>query len=157
MNYIFTIPVEPVAQGRPRVAVVGGHARLYTPAKTRRFHGDVAFHAELCLGARVFECPLRVDIKAVLRRPARLMRKRDKDCVLWNDGTRPDADNIRKAVLDGLSAHFDDKWVVAGDTLKTYGDKERKGKVVVRITDEVGEVEEWCSLYFEGEGNEPGR
>ena len=155
---MFTVPIEPVAQGRARVTVVGGHARLYTPAKTRRFHEDIAQYAKGALGVARFCCPLRVDVLAVLRRPKRLQRKKDEGGIIWNDGTRPDTDNIRKAVLDGLSAHFDDKFVVAGDTLKTYGDKKKEGHLIIRITDKVGEVEQWCAAYFgEEENDEPRR
>lgn len=61
------------------------------------------------------------------------MRKKDPEGIIYRPA-KPDADNVRKAILDGLSAFFDDKQVVCGDTLSLYGGKEDKeGRVVVRV------------------------
>ena len=130
---IFTIPLTPVAKGRPRMTVVGGHARAYTPKKTRSFEASVAVIASAYVKER-YTGPLRVDILAVLPRPKRLMRGKDNDGLVWAP-KRPDADNIRKAVLDGLSPCYDDDaQVVAGQTFKVYAEKTGKARTIVAIT-----------------------
>ncbi len=130
---IFTIPLAPVAKGRPKMTVVGGHARAYTPKKTRSFEASVAMVAAAYVKER-YTGPLRVDILAVLPRPKRLMRKKDSEGLVWAP-KRPDADNIRKAVLDGLSTCYDDDaQVVAGQTFKVYAEKTGKSRTIVAIT-----------------------
>ena len=130
---ILTIPLSPVAKGRPRVAVHGGKAHAYTPKKTRSFEAAVATIAAAHIRQR-FTGPLRVDIVAVLPRPKRLMRAKDDAGLVWAP-KRPDADNLRKAVLDGLATCYDDDaQVVAGQTFKVYAEKTGKSRTIVAIT-----------------------
>lgn len=77
--------------------------------------------------------PVRVDILAVIRRPKRLMRRSDPDGMLWCP-KRPDADNIRKSILDGLSGVLvDDSQVVDGRTMKVYAERGGSPRVEVVI------------------------
>jgi Holliday junction resolvase RusA-like endonuclease len=129
----FTIPGEPVGKGRPRVSCHNGKPRLYTPAKTRYYEDRVGRAAKRAGLPVVQDQPVRVDIVAVSKRPARLRRKKDPDGFIYKP-TKPDTDNIRKAVLDGLGRHFDDKLVVSGDTIDLYGGKEViSGFTIVRV------------------------
>jgi Holliday junction resolvase RusA-like endonuclease len=130
---------------------------MYTPPRTKKFHNEVAGTALSELQEVFFECPIRVDVLAVMKRPKRLCRKKDPEGLIWNDGTRPDADNIRKAVLDGLIYHFDDKWVIGGDTLKVFSGKGESGRVVIRITDSIGAVARWQQFYKLGEDKDEHR
>jgi len=128
----FTIPRPPVAKARPRVVRTKGGVRTFTPAKTRRFELDVAAIASEYV-VEPIDGPVAVDILAILPRPKRLMRKKDPEGFLWHD-KRPDADNIRKAVLDGLqTALRDDAQVCAGKTVKVYAEKTGQPRTVVRI------------------------
>ena len=108
---------------------------MYTPAKTKQFEQAVSLAASSHLTERI-DVAIRVDILAIASRPKRLMRKKDKDKLIYRT-TKPDADNVRKAVLDGLSLFFDDKQVVAGDTLSLYCSKSGTGCVAVKITTDI--------------------
>jgi len=134
MDKTFAVLHEPVGKGRPRVTVFNGKPRLYTPAKTKAFENLVGFTASFDL--EEIAGPIRVDILAIASRPKRLMRKKDPAGLMYRP-VKPDADNVRKAVLDGLSAFFDDKQVVCGDTLSLYSEKELKGRVLIRVTTEL--------------------
>lgn len=130
---VFTIPLSPVAKARPRVAIRGGKVRAYTPKKTKNFEAAVAQCAAPYIRER-FTGPLRVDILAVLPRPKRLMRAKDPEGFVWAP-KRPDSDNLRKAILDGLSTCYDDDaQVCAGQTFKVYAEKKGKARTVVAIT-----------------------
>ena len=101
----FTIHCEPQAKGRPRF----GQGRTYTPQKTKDFENLVALSA-LKAGLEKTTSPLQIKIIAIHKRPKRLMRKKDPKGRIIKD-TKPDIDNIVKAVLDGLKGYFDDKQV----------------------------------------------
>ncbi len=135
MDITLNIPLPPVAKGRPR-AVPGpaGRPRMVTPTKTRSFEASVALVASEKAPRDIIEGPVRVDILAVMPRPKRLDQgKRHPTGLVWAP-VRPDADNIRKAVLDGLQTLWrDDAQVVAGDTVKVYAERLGRPRVVVRI------------------------
>lgn len=139
MKVRFTAWVEPEGKGRPRARVTnGGHAQIYTPTKTRQYEAKIAQIASEYLPPGRLEGPLRVDILAVIARPGRLCRKKDPDGLLWCP-KRPDADNIRKAVLDALAPYWkDDAQVVAGETVKAYCEHDGRPRIEVAITDEIG-------------------
>jgi Holliday junction resolvase RusA-like endonuclease len=92
---------EPIGQGRPRACVVNGHARLYTPRRSDAWcgravevlacHWDGAPHADLAT----------VVIDAVFSRPKRLLRRLDPVGRIPHS-SKPDADNVAKAVLDAM-------------------------------------------------------
>ena len=134
----FTAPVIPIGKGRPRVyrrkTKSGGDITVATtPEKTRRWESDFAAIVAKHAPKTVLDEPLRVDILAVMPRPKRLTRKSDPDGLVWCT-TNPDADNIRKAVLDAMSAWWrDDALICAGETLKVYAGKGRVPCVAVRV------------------------
>lgn len=93
----------PVAKARPRVA----RGRMYTPSTTTAFEVSVAKSAGLVEATwPAAPAPILVHIDAVYPRPAGRPKWLPKR--LWALGlrftkaTRPDGDNICKAVLDGL-------------------------------------------------------
>jgi Holliday junction resolvase RusA-like endonuclease len=132
IDVTFIVPRPPVAKGRPRITTVHGSVRTFTPKKTRNFELDVAAVASEHIDG-VIDGPVAVDILAVLPRPKRLYRKKDPEGLVWAP-KRPDADNIRKAVLDGLSTVLhDDAQVCAGETLKVYSEKDKQARTVVRV------------------------
>lgn len=147
MDKIFQLDIDPVGKGRPRVTSFGGRPRMYTPAKTRSFENAIGRVASRHL--EKIDGPLRVDILAITTRPKRLKRKKDSDKVIYRT-TKPDADNVRKAVLDGLSPFFDDKQVVSGETFSLYSEKEGKGRVVIRVTLSIGDPVEEVGKIFQG-------
>lgn len=97
----FEVPGVPVAKGRARITTVGGHARAFTPAKTRTFEALVRDHADRAmreLGLPVLEGACRLVVRAYFPR-----RKREPTEFEQPMSVRPDADNVLKAVADALN------------------------------------------------------
>lgn len=129
-----TVYTAPVAKGRPRARRMGNFVRMYTPQKTVTFEKAVESAALQALDVPVIDFAVRVDILAVWKRPKSLTRKKDPQGMLWKP-TRPDSDNVRKAVLDGLACVLkDDALVVDGRTCKVYGAKGQEPLVKIFIT-----------------------
>ena len=134
LRWSFTIHTEPVAKGRARAVRQGNFVRMYTPSRTVSFEQAVSAAAADELGLLRIDFPVRVDILAVFKRPKRMNRKADPQGMLWKP-TRPDSDNVRKAVLDGLSSVLaDDALVVDGRTCKVYGARGQDPMVKVFIS-----------------------
>lgn len=135
IDVYFVVPAAPLGKERARtVRMPNGASRSYTPKRTVTFEAQVAAAAGAVMPAPVIEEPVQVDILAVLARPKRLQRRLDPKGLTWAP-VRPDADNVRKAVLDALDGFWlDDSLVVAGQTLKVYAEKfGGRPRVEVRI------------------------
>jgi Holliday junction resolvase RusA-like endonuclease len=100
MNYTFLIPGEPVAKGRPRFARVGKFVRTFTPQKSARFEDRVRLCA-INAGVKPIAGPVRLEVFCYWPTKG-APRKRDPWPVTYKI-TRPDADNVLKAICDGLS------------------------------------------------------
>ena len=107
-----SIPGDPVGKGRPRVAVRGGFARAYTPAKTAGWEGGASMVVRAAwAGQEPYGGAVRVEVDAVSRRPKALLPKSAGGSApasrppapgrCWRP-TKPDADNVLKAALDVL-------------------------------------------------------
>lgn len=132
VDVTFLVPGNPVAKGRPRARIYNGHVHLYTPAKTKYYEQKIS-RAAGRVSLPQLEGPIRVDILSVTKRPKRLCRKKDPQEKMYRPA-KPDGDNVRKAVLDGLSLYFDDKQVVSGETVCLYAVKDAEdGYTLVRI------------------------
>lgn len=101
MSITFTIPGQPVAKGRPRITTINGFARSYTPAKTANYEGLVALAAQQA-GCPLFDGPVRVTVTAYWSCLSSRKCKRTPRPAEWKT-TRPDADNLGKAICDGLN------------------------------------------------------
>lgn len=120
-----TIPGQPVAKGRPRATTIGGHARMYTPAKTAAYEQLVAIAGKSAMaGKPPLTTPVAVSMTANLKIPASWPKKRRQAAL---DGTeypsiKPDVDNYAKAALDGLNGIVwaDDAQVVTMTVHKRY-------------------------------------
>lgn len=131
----FIVYGDPVAKGRPRATTAGKHVRFYTPPKTIAFEKLVAMAANV---PRPMSGPVRVDIRVVKRRPKSRPKYLTKD--EWaNDGfiwcpVKPDSDNVRKAILDGMKACWgDDAQVCAGWTQKVFAERGGRARVEVWV------------------------
>ncbi len=115
------IPGQPVAKGRPRVAVIAGRAHAYTPAKTVNYEAAVAFAGkDAMVGKKPFEGPIAITVFAHFMTPKR--GKKDGDYHT----ARPDADNVLK-MIDGLNGIVwkDDSQVSSAQIVKTYANSPR--------------------------------
>lgn len=99
---IVFIPGIPVPKGRPRFNRHTGHT--YTPEATRQWEGQAARRIREAARGLIIDNPLSIGVVAVWPRP----EKRPKwiTAQQWATGervykpTRPDLDNVLKAVLD---------------------------------------------------------
>jgi Holliday junction resolvase RusA-like endonuclease len=96
MHFEFTIPLEPVAKGRPR-HTKGGHT--YTPSKTRKAEQDLRYFLSKEWGNRpTLTGPLKLFARFTFQRPKSVSeQKRPYHCV------RPDAENCLKLLQDAGS------------------------------------------------------
>ena len=110
---IIRVPAVPVAQPRMRATVRSGHAAVYTPNTikssdgSRKPHPIHLFKATVRLAAAAaftgepIAGAVRVDVEAVFPRPASKIWK-TKPMPRYPHITKPDRDNLDKAVLDAL-------------------------------------------------------
>lgn len=132
----FTIPGQPVAQGRHRVRVVGKLAQHYMPKKTAEWQAQAiyAMSAEW-RGATPIDKPVIVDVTAFFERPGRLKKKSSPPGPIPHT-SRPDRDNIDKAALDSLTKAgvlADDKLAYTGLVQKFYVPLGESPRVEIRV------------------------
>ena len=120
----FDIPGPPVGKGRPRVASRGGHARLYTPEKTASYESLVALAARAVAPAQMLDQAVGVVLDIRVPIPASWSKKKQAQALagLLRPTTKPDIDNVEKAVFDGLNGVLwrDDVLVVEVTKRKRY-------------------------------------
>ena len=123
-----TLPVEPVAKGRPKFTAVGGFARAYTPAKTRRFEDVV----RQLVAQHWRRPPLEAQavsllIDCVRPVPASWSKRKTADALSGRlmPTSKPDLDNLVKSVVDGMAAicFRDDSIIVRTLSVKRYGER----------------------------------
>ena len=121
----FVVPGQPQGKGRPRVGKVGPHARLFTPQKTVAYEGLVAHAAQQAMaGAPLIDGPVRVQLVIDCQIPASWSQKKQRHALegLVMPTTKPDVDNVVKAIFDGLNgvAWRDDVQVIELFASKRY-------------------------------------
>ncbi|KVZ03361.1 RusA family crossover junction endodeoxyribonuclease [Burkholderia stagnalis] len=113
----FTVPGKPVAKGRPRFARHGAHVRTFTPEATERYENLVKIAAGAAMrGATPYEGPVRLVVYIGLPIPTSWSAKRQASAAAGLIGAtkKPDADNVVKALKDGMNGvvYVDDGQVV---------------------------------------------
>jgi Holliday junction resolvase RusA-like endonuclease len=102
----FTVLGPPQGKGRPRVGKVGQHARMFTPAKTVAYEGMVAYAASAAMAGRpMLDEPCGVNLFIDCAVPASWSQKKQRSALAGDvlPTSKPDADNVIKAVFDGLN------------------------------------------------------
>jgi len=116
----FTVPGPPRGKGRPRFARIGSFTKSYTDAKTAAYENLIALAASQAhQGKPRLDGPLRVWILFVLQRPKSAPKR------VTYPATKPDLDNMAKAVFDGCNqagVWADDSRVVDVHARKIYGE-----------------------------------
>lgn len=122
----FEIHGDPQGKGRPVAGKsFGGRLTLRTPSKTRAYEQQVAWAGKQAMAGRApMDGLLWANITAFMPVPASWSKK-ERAAALEGMGYakgRIDADNIAKAVLDGLNgiAYADDVQVVDLRSVKRY-------------------------------------
>jgi Holliday junction resolvase RusA-like endonuclease len=121
----FLVPGQPQGKGRPRIGRVGSHARMFTPSKTLSYEGLIAHCAHQALaGGPMFPGPVSVTLQIDCQVPASWSKKKQAQALAGEifPTTKPDADNVVKAVYDGCNGVLwkDDVQVVDGSQRKRY-------------------------------------
>ena len=122
----FTVPGQPVGKGRPRIGRVGAHARMFTPEKTASYESLVKHAAHVAMaGAKPIEGACGVRMRITLSVPASWSKKKQAQALAGavRPTTKPDADNVVKAVFDGMNGVVwrDDVQAVDLAVRKRYG------------------------------------
>ena len=132
MEIKFTVPGVPVGKGRPRFTRAG-HA--YTPEKTAEYEEKV----RLCWKAQtgsVFAggIPLKASIIAYFPIPKSASKKKAEAMDGTFHTSRPDADNVAKAILDALNGNVypDDSAVQIDRCWKVYTNGAPRVEVEIR-------------------------
>jgi Holliday junction resolvase RusA-like endonuclease len=128
----FTVPGIPVAKGRPRFVRAGQFTRAVTPKQTIDFENRVRLSAQAA-GIRPLDGPVEVHIRAVWPMKGQPL-KRSKRPSSWKP-TKPDADNVLKAVLDALNgiAYHDDGQVCVALIHKIHAAQGDPAQTIVSI------------------------
>lgn len=117
--------IEPLPKERPRATVMGGHARIYTPRKTAEYEKQIgtAWKSMHDGGPETGPVSVRMAFVMPIPKSATKKAKQDMENRLIRPAVKPDADNLAKAVLDGLNgiAYKDDNQIVDLSVSKYYG------------------------------------
>ena len=125
IGYRFTVPGKPRGKGRPRFRRAGNFVSTYTPKETAAYENLVALEYQ-AVGGKMIEGPVEVEVLAIYPIP-KSAKRQDKEDMLRDEilpSCKPDADNVLKAVLDGLNgvAYPDDTHVVRAVIDRGYGE-----------------------------------
>lgn len=124
----------PVAKGRPKFFRRGNFVGTYTPKKTEQYETNLyAFAANYAQQNAVAptDGPVAIQVKFYMPRPKSHSKKQRENP--WHV-SRPDKDNLVKAVLDAINGIFfkDDSQVCKEQSEKLYaGDNQQPGIHVV--------------------------
>lgn len=125
---MFTVPGEPVAQGRPRVTTINGNPRMYDAPKSASYKGVVAMFASQAMRGRApMEGSVMMIIKVKKKVPRSWSKKKQAQALSGEikPTGRPDVDNYTKAILDGINGivFMDDSQVTYLTVSKLYGEQ----------------------------------
>lgn len=114
---------EPHPKERPRVSMIAGHPKIYTPRDTREFEKAVSDAWKKEHGDSPFTGPVTVMIILGMKIPkgsskAKIQKMLDRQI---RPTVKPDVDNCAKSILDALNglAYMDDNQIV-GLTVRKY-------------------------------------
>lgn len=129
----FFVPGAPVSKARARTfRKKNGRIGSYTPDKTTAWEANVKLHARSSLPEKPLEGALRLDLTFLM--PISKVALKKKRVF---HSTRPDIDNLEKAVMDALNRFVwvDDAQVCQKVSQKIYTQDMREEGVRVRIWD----------------------
>lgn len=140
----FHAPGLPKAQPRPRAFARGKHAGVYDPGTAEHWKFTVREAAKDRWDGQPWLGAVRVDLTFVFPRPRSHFRTGKNAQLLRDDAprrwhtTKPDRDNLEKAVLDALSTlgiWEDDCQVCSGTVRKVWANAASETGCAVMITE----------------------
>lgn len=125
MKVSFIIPGAPQGKGRAKIVRIGGFSRMATPAKTVAYEGLIAHAAQAAMAGRpMLDGPVAVFLVLDCQVPASWSGKKQREALAGEHmpTTKPDIDNVCKAVFDGCNGVLwrDDVQVVDVRVRKRY-------------------------------------
>lgn len=102
----FTVPGQPQGKGRAKIVRIGGFSRMATPQKTVAYEGLIAHEAQQAMAGRsLLEGPVNVNVTIECQVPASWSAKKQRMALAHelHPTTKPDTDNVLKAVFDGMN------------------------------------------------------
>ncbi len=153
------IPTIPAGQPRIKATARNGFARVYTPTTIKQSNGATKTHPASDMKAAIrselqnnfrgapVDGPIRVDIVAVFPRPKAMIWK-TRPMPRAPHTSKPDRDNLDKAVLDSLSkfVFHDDAQVCQGSIEKWIAAGDEQPHLEITIT----RAREECSPHWDG-------
>lgn len=133
----FTIPIAamPVQTGGKRLVIVGGKPRFFKSKKVSKYEDALMFLADRFRPTSPAEGPVEIAIMFAMPRPKRLMRKNDPEGLVQAI-TRPDWDNLPKAVMDVLTRlgfWRDDAQITDVTVKKRFAEKNGAPRIEISI------------------------
>jgi Holliday junction resolvase RusA-like endonuclease len=136
---VLIVPGAPIPKGRPRATSIGGRARMFTPAKTRRYEDLIRLEAGRVMeGLDQLQGALSVNIRAFMQTPQVISKHKAKgpaaEAGELRPLTKPDVDNFAK-VIDALNGIVwrDDSQVVELSVSKYYSSRPRLELTAVEL------------------------
>jgi Holliday junction resolvase RusA-like endonuclease len=139
MKIEFNVPAVPVAQPRARATAINGMARMYEAKKSHPIHEFKATCRMACDSAfrkAPLTGPLHVMLEFLFPRPAAKQWKSRAMVREWKT-TKPDVDNLAKAVFDALNGIMwaDDSQIVTCSVGKMIASGDEQPGVKVTVID----------------------
>lgn len=132
----FVVPGRPRGKGRHRSRWTGSFVQTYPDVKTVSYENLVKLEYERT-GGKLIEGPVGVAILVIYGIPKSASKKMREDMLNGDilPSTKPDADNVAKAVLDGLNgvAYADDTHVTREICDRRYGEVPRVEVTVMKM------------------------
>lgn len=160
MTIAFIVPGQPQGKGRARIVRIGAFNRLATPKQTVAYEGLIAHATAEAMGGRaMLTGPVSVALSIECLVPASWSGKKQRQALAGEvmPTSKPDIDNVVKAVFDGMNGVLwrDDVLVVDLRVRKRFSttpcvrvsvallhEPEQQSLVVSRDTDPFAEFEE---------------
>ena len=139
----FIVYGPPHGKGRPRVGRAGAHVRMFTPQKTLAYESLVAHVGAVAMSGRaLLEGAVELRMFIEVQIPASWSKKKQAQALAGEilPTTKPDVDNVIKAIGDGLNGVVwkDDVQITDVITRKRYAEKPQV-RVMVRPAVRAGE------------------
>lgn len=123
----YIIPIEPVAQGRPRLSARNGFARAYDPIKSAQYKIAIRGALSRMVTHQPLESSLYIDIEFSFSPPKSWSKKRQISAIKGEirHTSKPDIDNLAKALLDACNGllWLDDSQITDAHIRKRYAEK----------------------------------
>lgn len=139
---VLVVYKEPHPKERPRVTMVAGHPKIYTPRATQEYEKEISAAWGKANGHLPYTGPVVVRIVLGMKIPkgsskAKIKKMLDRQI---RPTVKPDVDNCAKSILDALNglAYVDDNQIVSLTVRKFYTDTP---KVLIKVAEWVPEEE----------------